>query len=1497
MQLLKLLHLLNPSATPSSAAARQLVYEQLAALVEADPSNLPLALSRLHGLLHHPSLATRLSAASALRVICSTESVSSTPLVALDEKDIYSLASFDLNALLAKGEPLLRCPESGIVDLDDVSDEDWEARIQKQRDIVRQTIGVKSREDLAFLDDSDFVIRKVKRSKSESTVVNSDGNAESITHINTVQELCIALKQELFSMHWEIRHGAAIAWLELLQSPIKVSLASLEDLAVRLLCVCALDRFADYSTGAMKAPVREVASQMYALLVKQAPLRLAEQSVLAMVALMDGSFTLTAPDVQLQIAHGATLSVAYIFQVVPAALAMLPRPRLIALIIAGLSHGAEDVRAAAAQVARVANEVEVPTVHAALWSALVEDEGLPTSVAPLLQALAACSSTQLRASLLSQSAATQASFFPRFLTHVSPLVRRAALSFMLAVGYRREEIEEIAPHKNNAPHEQHQHQHQERERERLLPSNDALAVLLRRCGEEEQPALQALAQCVWAQLAIQPQLPSIDASLWQVAQDCYAKGQLQPLQALAVLLVRCACPLTGSPVSCALSLPPVVEVWLWEACSEALLLLPAEEKEKEKCAGDTNTNASSSFLSDWQVQLGVRALTLLSEAGSAPANATPAQLMTLGRHKLGCICILVHSGQTSRVASFNVLLQPLLKGCIEPSGVFRSKAANALAKLLPSIPLLQRRKVCEICWKDVRSREVLIQRARSVPSWPQTDCLGGWEAVQWEKCLQGDVGGIEVVACLLGEGMAEWNQTLRQQLLNMLLQRLRDGEDALAQTALLPDRLLTLCATVMQCPDPWPRHLFTQVAEQCAQKSQDFLAERPLPFRGLERMLAVGDIRCLPLLPHVLVPVVRGMSHASAVVRTSAASCFSHLLQLIPLGVAQPSKLDSTLIQIKTETELEAEVEANTETETAAQIKIEPSIGSSREDDLGYPVQKEEGTRFLKRLMGGEPLPLVDCTQAQVTLRSYQAEGVAWLVFLRRHGLHGILADDMGLGKTLQTLCLIASDEMEEPALVVCPSSLVGHWAQEALKYFDPKVLEVIPVFGSPGRRRSLWCARSLKRAVYVISYANCRADIEFCRQERWSLLVMDEAHVLKNSESKTTKAIARINAVSRVALTGTPIQNDVLDMWSLFNLLMPGLLGDSKRFRQLYSEPIARGGFEDATEDEQEQSRQARDRLHRQVLPFILRRTKDQVLKELPPKIISDEIVEMAPVQQQLYSAYSQYLEKNRDMPQEHVFKSMHILKLICSHPLLAMHALPPAVLEETNIEKELTKPGRDLAQDSSKLLGLRDILQDSVLSYAAYSPERHRLLVFAQNRKLLDLVETHVLRPWETQLRWVRLDGSVPAEKRAAVAEAFNVDLTQDVMLLTTKVGGLGLNLTGADTVVFLEHDWNPTQDLQAMDRAHRLGQEKTVNVFRIVSANSLEETVLSVQRFKRLVADTVVSSENSDLRAMDGSSLMDLIAPATIQRNAEQMASTQWEDANYHDLDLDNFVEGLH
>ncbi|QYT01255.1 SNF2 family DNA-dependent ATPase domain-containing protein [Trichoderma simmonsii] len=619
---------------------------------------------------------------------------------------------------------------------------------------------------------------------------------------------------------------------------------------------------------------------------------------------------------------------------------------------------------------------------------------------------------------------------------------------------------------------------------------------------------------------------------------------------------------------------------------------------------------------------------------------------------------------------------------------------------------------------------------------------------------------------------------------------------------------------------------------------------------AIYHLIAVMGDAILPYVIFLIVPVLGRMSDSDNEIRLIATTSFATLVKLVPLeaGIPDPPGLSEELLK-----------------------------GRDRE------------RTFIAQLLDPkkvEPFQIPVAIKAE--LRSYQQDGVNWLNFLNKYHLHGILCDDMGLGKTLQTICIVASDHHQRqeefaktqapdvrrlPSLIVCPPTLSGHWQQE-IKTYAP-FLSVTAYVGPPAERKAMK-DRLGDTDIVITSYDVTRNDSDVLEKHSWNYVVLDEGHLIKNPKAKITQAVKRLASNHRLILTGTPIQNNVLELWSLFDFLMPGFLGAEKVFLDRFAKPIAASRYSKASSKEQEAGALAIEALHKQVLPFLLRRLKEEVLNDLPPKILQNYYCDLSDLQKKLFEDFTKKQgkkiqdEAGRDDKEakQHIFQALQYMRKLCNSPAMVMK---PGSDLYAETQKILQKQGTSIedAHHAPKLTALKDLLIDCGIgddkddsNDPLYQPIKpHRALIFCQMKEMLDMVQNKVLKEMLPSVSYLRLDGGVEANKRQDIVNKFNSDPSYDVLLLTTSVGGLGLNLTGADTVIFVEHDWNPQKDLQAMDRAHRIGQKKVVNVYRLITRGTLEEKILSLQRFKIDVASTVVNQQNAGLATMDTDQILDL------------------------------------
>ena len=464
-------------------------------------------------------------------------------------------------------------------------------------------------------------------------------------------------------------------------------------------------------------------------------------------------------------------------------------------------------------------------------------------------------------------------------------------------------------------------------------------------------------------------------------------------------------------------------------------------------------------------------------------------------------------------------------------------------------------------------------------------------------------------------------------------------------------------------------------------------------------------------------------------------------------------------------------------------------------------------------------------------LRPYQLQGLAWMQSLRELQVGGVLADDMGLGKTLQTLAHILAEKnagrLTQPALIIMPTSLIPNWQDEAAR-FTPQ-LKVLALYGS--KRRALF-ARMAEHDIILSTYALLPRDLPLLAQQAFSLLVLDEAQNIKNPRSKAALAAGQLQARQRLCLSGTPLENHLGELWSLFNLLMPGWLGDSKSFSRHYRTPIEKLGNE-----------QRLVHLQGRIKPFLLRRTKEQVAPELPPKTEITHWVELTPTQRDRYETLRLAMDQKvrAEIARQGLARSQIVI-------LEALLRLRQCCCDLRLLGDEAATFS---SHDSGKLNALLEMLDELVA-------EGRRVLLFSQFTSMLSLIETELQA---RQISYLKLTGST-TDRRTPVAQ-FQAGLAS-VFLISLKAGGSGLNLTAADTVIHFDPWWNPATEDQASDRAYRIGQDKPVFVYKLIARGSLEEKIQQLQQSKARLASGLLDSSDLGQLQLGEDELRALFAP---------------------------------
>ncbi len=437
-------------------------------------------------------------------------------------------------------------------------------------------------------------------------------------------------------------------------------------------------------------------------------------------------------------------------------------------------------------------------------------------------------------------------------------------------------------------------------------------------------------------------------------------------------------------------------------------------------------------------------------------------------------------------------------------------------------------------------------------------------------------------------------------------------------------------------------------------------------------------------------------------------------------------------------------------------------------------------------------------------LRSYQKIGYKWLVNLTKYRLGGILADEMGLGKTIQIIALLENDQEDMPSLIVTPASLIYNWEYE-FKQFSPSS-NVLVIDGNVSERKE--AIKNINGKQFIItSYDYLKRDIEYYNNLQFRFCIIDEAQNIKNQTTKNAKSVKSIDAQVRFALTGTPIENALSDLWSIFDFILPGYFRTYERFKREYEIDIVKNDDEHKLK-----------KLSMQISPFILRRTKKEVLSELPPKVEQVIYAKMDEEQKRIYQAMLLNIKRKIINPETNKFEVLSYLtrlRQVCCDPNLIIDSY---------------------MGESPKLELTASLVEESINA-------GHKILIFSQFTSMLDLIAQKLD---SIKIPYLTLIGETPKKERLDLVNKFNSSVKFNVFLISLKAGGLGLNLTSADTIIHYDPWWNVSAENQASDRAHRIGQTKTVQVMKLIMKDSIEEKIIKLQELKQQLVDNVINDE---------------------------------------------------
>ena len=457
-------------------------------------------------------------------------------------------------------------------------------------------------------------------------------------------------------------------------------------------------------------------------------------------------------------------------------------------------------------------------------------------------------------------------------------------------------------------------------------------------------------------------------------------------------------------------------------------------------------------------------------------------------------------------------------------------------------------------------------------------------------------------------------------------------------------------------------------------------------------------------------------------------------------------------------------------------------------------------------------------TQYEHILRDYQKDGIRWMKLLREVHFNGILADDMGLGKTLQVIALIEDIKSELPCIVVVPSSLIYNWKDEVEKF--SKVLNCKCILGNQENRKKIL---NEEADLYITSYDYMRRDIDLYENKEFEYVILDEAQYIKNQKTQNAISVKKLKARHKLALTGTPIENSLAELWSIFEFLMPNFLFNYHYFLLNYENDIVRNDDEDK-----------KKRLKQLVSPFILRRNKKDVLTELPDKIEKTQLIEFSEDENKLYLAHLAQVNNELNMMDE----NMNKIEVLAMLTRLRQLCCEPRLLFD------------NIYHASSKLKACTDLIVN-------LKENNQRVLLFSSFTSALNLIEEELNI---LGVSYLKLTGQTSKEKRKELIEKFQ-NGKADVFLISLKAGGTGLNLTAAQAVIHFDPWWNVSAQNQATDRAYRIGQEKNVQVFKLVMKNSIEEKIMKLQEKKKDLADTFIEGNEGNISKMSKEDIMEL------------------------------------
>ncbi|ETW05360.1 hypothetical protein H310_04292 [Aphanomyces invadans] len=1507
-----------------TASIREHAAKQLGVVVT--PDTLPGLLAEIRALVRHPNWDTRVAAAQAVGCIaaslCPDLVLSCADFAQASCDSLLQVSQLDMDQLLTHATPLLKSGgEEYNYTTNYTNPDDQQKHLARQRYLLWKRIAhdvqtsvsiprpVLRQSTASFLESAD--VNTMSKATTAApwtapvcTLLVSNTGHRNDSHLSpmtsTASILLPALVQDcleaMFDAQWEVRHGAVAVLRQVLMPLVSTTTGHssvkapwIEEVVVRCVCVLALEQYVDYSADGSIAPIRYLAAQIAGRFFTALP----TQTTTVLVPLLQSTRSWHA-------CHGALLAIQFLRDP-----SVQTKETLLTHVQQAIFRSEDEVFGAAAQclVALAPHQNQGPSnVVNRLWAILSED-----GAAKSVELASAHVLTALR-HLHQPATLAQVDIVSAFLSHALVPVREAAIAWLSrALSCMTFDVRAGVWWLHAIW-------------SRLLldgPCQASLRMLWNQALDTEgllpAASLHSIVEASnltrWLHAAWSVGTPAL------TFKNLSAKVERVPLPATrdsgrAIVATQCLAQLHSKTVALA---------GVWSAWFCAALASPR----CEEAIGALTLLSTTISSRSWPSQDAVEAVTTYLRNPRTTFYHEQWSGWELLRRQVAQMAAWFPSSQ----------LKQLLAAGTAPSSTQSWQVAQVVAALpFESLTKPDTYTKAQHVRQDIFATEERVrlsfERAQATAGALYAATYLAWQ-LPWDKPA--------FLVRPLMEGLKTSPDARLQELLaNTIVRFLHTC--AVSHTVCCMKMITNLAAHLTATPTTLSRFRGAEMALtsliQSIPPSFDDTSGPALLWAKLSSLwtgphvplLTIVLTHASPALVHPVlsqtwswVNVVEHSSLAAAVATAAARSpdLMSQVVQL--LRQAYSSAVMECLVQAHRSSCVPVVCDliplALTNTRGSALSGLIPLLPLHGHLDTASP--------FLYQLQTGDVPPLPDNVEwpPQLSLRPYQVDGINWLHFLASHRLHGILADDMGLGKTLQVLCSIVARKRTVAStnqadglaattpymvLVVCPPIVMSHWVREAATYFAADFTSIVSYAGTASRRQTLRqhmmastnnvsmtsqrgtsdddAAAASKPAdctLVVTSYATLTQDRHFFHTLSFMYCVADEIQLCRNPATATAQALFGVRAMHRVAVSGTPIQNTPVDIWSVFSFLMPHYLGDAAAFRQKTVAPIVASRKASATSAQKEAGAVALTDLHAKIAPFVLRRTKESVLRDLPPKTIQDIPCALTPLQRQLYDAADSLDTSLATWRQR---------QQVCMHPKL--------------VDEHLYAD-----EASGKMTALVDLMQlvhgtDSGTTAHDREENRgdHRSLIFCHTPTHASLIQS-ILATTLPHLRLVKLDGSVPMAQRPAIVDEFNRDLSIHAMVLTTAIGGVGLNLVSADTVVFLEHSWNPFVDVQAMDRVHRLGQVNPVTVFRLLAQHTIEDEILTAQRLKQATADAILGPNeakgHTNVLSVLGCGFADTDRPRpkkkpksnqrTVQAMLEELGDL-WDAAQYDSLALD-------